>query len=133
MRPTKLTPAVRGRVLEALRRAHRAVAARAAGISPDTLGEWMERGRERMPDEPEPRRAQSPQFAQFAQEVLEAEAAAEVGVTQELRDQMEEDHRAAMAFLERRIPRAVASSTRLPSRRLQPGQRLLWRTLARPS
>lgn len=104
MRPTKLTASTRLRLLEALRLgAHRSVAARVAGISPDTLGEWMERGRERAPGESPPRRPASPTYAQFAREVLEAEAAAEVGAIHDLHDQMKKDHRAALAFLERRF------------------------------
>ena len=97
-RPTRLTPVVQQRILAALRLgAHRTVAARSAGISPDTLGEWLARGAGTSG------RPGSELYAQFARAVHEAEAQAELEAIADLRALVKRDHRAALAFLERRF------------------------------
>jgi transposase len=94
-RPTKLTPAVQERVLQAIRAGNYAeVACRAAGIAPSTYYRWLERG-EREPDG---------SYARFAEAVRLAEAEAEVHAVALVRRAMSDDWRAALAYLERRHP-----------------------------
>src|SRR4051812_18697193 len=94
-RPTKLTAAVRERIVQALRAGNYAEAAcRAAGIAPSTYYRWLERGQQ---DE-------SGLHRDFFEEVRRAEAEAEVHAVAVLRRAMPEDWRAALAYLERRHP-----------------------------
>jgi hypothetical protein len=94
-RPSKLSAEVTDRVVQAVRAGNYADAAcQAAGISPSTYYRWMSRG------------AQEPgsEYARFREDVLRAEAEAEVYAVAILRRAMGEDWRAAMAYLERRHP-----------------------------
>ena len=94
-RPTKLTPVVHERVVQAIRAGNYAeAAARAAGISPSTYYRWLERGAE------EKRGI----YRDFSDAVEQAEADAEVHAAAVIRKAMSDDWRAALAYLERRHP-----------------------------
>lgn len=71
-RRTKLSAAVRARIVDAIRLgAFDHVAAQAAGIAPATFREWIARGEGRDPDRPS-----TPAYAAFAAEVRQARATA---------------------------------------------------------
>ena len=94
-RPSKLTPVVRERIVQAIRAGNYAEsAARAAGIAASTYYRWMERGE----------RESAGAFREFAEAVRLAEAEAEVHAVAIIRRAMGEDWRAALAYLERRYP-----------------------------
>src|SRR4051812_2957708 len=94
-RPTKLTPVVQEKIVQAIRAGNYAeISARAAGISPSSFYRWLERG-EREPDS---------LYARFAEAVRLAEAEAEVHAVALLRRAMPNDWRAALAYLQRRHP-----------------------------
>jgi hypothetical protein len=88
-RPSRLTPEVRDRLLDALRTGnYRNVACRYAGISEATFNRWMT----------DPR----PEFREFRGLVEQAEAEAEKAVAGNLVELSKRDYRAAIAWLERR-------------------------------
>ena len=90
-RPSKLTPEVTERLLHALRTGNaRVMACRYAGISEPTFHRWMTDER--------------PEFRKFREVVEQAEATAEVGVVANLVELSKRDHRAAVAWLERKAP-----------------------------
>ena len=90
-RPSRLTPAVTERLLHAFRTGNaRVVACRYAGISEPTFHRWMADDR--------------PEFREFREVVEQAAAAAEVGVVANLVELSKRDHRAAVAWLERKAP-----------------------------
>ena len=90
-RPSKLTPVVTERLLHALRTGNaRVVACRYAGISEPTFHRWMADDR--------------PEFREFREVVEQGEATAEVGVVANLVELSKRDHRAAVAWLERKAP-----------------------------
>ena len=92
-RPSKLTPATRRRLLDALRcGSHYEPACRAAGISFQTFRNWLARGE----------REQSGQYFDFLEAVKKAEAAAELRALRLWNKAMPDDWRAAKDFLERR-------------------------------
>jgi transposase len=94
-RPTKLTPEVRDRVVAALRAGnYRGPSARASGISEATFHRWMKRGD----------KAKSGIYRDFHEEVLRAEAEAEVHAVAVIRKKMPDEWRAAAHYLERRFP-----------------------------
>jgi len=94
-RPTKLTPAVRERIIKAVRAGNYAEAAcRAAGISPSSYYRWMQRGETE----------ESGIYHELHNAVRRAEAEAEVYAVAIIRRAMGEDWRAAMSYLERRYP-----------------------------
>ena len=94
-RPTKLTPELRERIVQAQKAGNYAEAAcRAAGISSSTFYRWMERGE----------REERGIYRDFFEAIRRAEAEAEVHAVAVLRRAMAEDWRAALAYLERRHP-----------------------------
>jgi hypothetical protein len=99
-RKTKLTPAVREKILQAIRMGNYAVvAAAAAGIGETTFYEWIARGEERIAKRPGSRL-----YAEFAEAVKLAEAQAEVRAVEMVNLQMADNWQAAMTYLERRHP-----------------------------
>src|SRR4051794_22477989 len=94
-RPTKLTVAVRDRLVAAIRAGNYADAAcLSAGISSSTYYRWLERG-EREP---------AGIYHELWEAVRQAEGEAEVFAVAILRRAMNDDWRAAIAYLERRYP-----------------------------
>src|SRR5438046_7310897 len=88
-RPSRLSPEVLTRLFDALLKGNcRNVAAVHAGISEPTFHRWMT----------DPR----PEFREFRESVEQAEAGAEVAVVGNLVEASKHDHRAAIAWLERR-------------------------------
>jgi hypothetical protein len=74
-RPSKLTPEVQALVCDAIRHGNfREAAAKAAGVTPRTLHEWMRKGRE----------ADEGPYAAFLQAVHEAEAEAELNAVRRI-------------------------------------------------
>jgi transposase-like protein len=94
-RPTKLTPEVKQRIVQAIRAGNYAEpSARSAGVSPATFYRWMKRGE----------RESSGIYHDFHEEVRQAEAEAEVHAVAVIRKAMKDDWRAAGHYLERRHP-----------------------------
>ena len=94
-RPSKLTPAVQKKIIEAIRNGNYYNAACAyAGIQYQTFWEWMKRGE----------KAKSGKHFQFFQEVKKAEAEAEARIVALWQSKIPKDWRAAQVFLERRYP-----------------------------
>jgi predicted transcriptional regulator len=94
-RPTKLTPEVAERIVNAIRAGNYAEqAARAAGISPATYYRWLKRGE----------REAGGIYHDFYEAVRSAEAEAEVYAVAIIRKAMGDDWRAAAHYLERRHP-----------------------------
>jgi hypothetical protein len=92
-RPSKLTPAVRDRLLQALRAGNfRKPAAFYAGIGMRTLQEWMRAGLE------QPAGA----FGEFRASVLEAERGAEIVMVANIASAAKKDWKAAAWWLERK-------------------------------
>ncbi len=95
-RPTKLTPEVHERIVQAVKAGNYVQSAcRFAGVSTSTYYRWLDRASE------EPGSA----YARFRYGVEKAEAEAEVYAVAIIRKAMPGDWRAALAFLERRHPR----------------------------
>ena len=95
-RPTKRTAERQERLLQALRAGnYREASARAAGISPATLYNWLRRGAAES----------SGVYREFLEAVERAEAEAEVYAVAVIRKAMPDDWRAAATFLERRYLR----------------------------
>ena len=96
-RPTKLTPEVRDRIIEALRAGNYQDAAAAyAGIGPATFYRWMERGRAADAE---------PDYREFREAVERARAEAEVrNVALVQRSAADGTWQAAAWFLERSYP-----------------------------
>lgn len=94
-RPTKLTPEVQEKILQALRAGNYAhVAAQYAGIHEATFYRWMQQGEQ----EPEG------EYREFREAVMATTAAAEVRAVAHIQQAMPEDWKAAATFLERRYP-----------------------------
>ena len=92
----KLTPVVQKKLLNAIKAGNYiTVSARYAGIHPNTFHRWMKRGRE----------AQSGAYRKFFEAVKEAETYAEVRAVAIIQQQMEDNWRAAVAYLERKFPK----------------------------
>ncbi len=111
-RPTKFTEETRKKVLWALRLGtYRKAAAQFGGIAERTLGDWLYKGSEE----------KSGEYADFHQEVIEAEQAAEVralGVIQQAAQRG--DWKAAAWFLERKFPaRYCTRAAIMVAKRLQ--------------
>jgi transposase len=93
-RPTKLTPTVEKKIVDAIRAGNYAkVAAECAGISERTYDDWLQRGESG--DAP---------FSEFARAVARASAEAEVEAVALICKAMHEDWRAALEYLKRRHP-----------------------------
>jgi len=96
-RPSKLTPQVRQKLLEAIRAgSYYEPACAYAGANYFVFREWMRRG------EGTDDRARTDEYAQFAKDVKEAEAQGELACVAALRTASKTDPRAAMWLLERR-------------------------------
>lgn len=94
-RPSKLTPEVKRRLLDAIRAGnYYEPACRFAGIGLSTFYRWMERGEE----------AKTGQYREFREEVLRAESEAEARMVAQWQAQIPQDWRAARDFLARRYP-----------------------------
>ncbi len=94
-RPTKFTPETRKKILWALRLGNfRKTAAEYAGISERTLCDWIYKGAE----------AGSGEYAEFCNDVIEAEQAAEVRALGVIQQAANRDWKAAAWFLERKFP-----------------------------
>lgn len=97
-RVTKLTPEVSKRICDAIRAGNFiSVAARYAGVSEFTVHDWIKRGRGEHPE-----RQASRVYVQFAHDVEEAEAHAEVAAVLHWRSAMPKDWRSASKWLETR-------------------------------
>lgn len=102
-RPTKLTPQVQERILEAVRAGNfREVAAHYAGVGAQTLSRWM--GRQREP------------YASFRQALLDAEAHAEIRAVALILKAAAEDPKHAEWWLERKFPERWGRRERLDVR-----------------
>lgn len=103
-RPSKLTPEVKKRLLDAIRAGnYYETACTYAGITYRTFRNWMERGEQ----------AKSGEFFQFFHEVTRAEAEAEVRLVAQWQAQAGQDWRAARDLLARRHPERWAGRERL--------------------
>jgi transposase len=94
-RPSKLTPQVQQRLVEAIRAGNYYEAACGfAGIHYSTFRNWMIRGE----------KAKSGKYKQFFEAIIRAEQEAEVRMVAQWQKHMPEDYRAIRDFLERRHP-----------------------------
>jgi hypothetical protein len=94
-RPSKLTPEVEKKIIDAIRTGNYYEAACAyAGINYTTFYRWMEKGE----------KAKSGKFCKFCKAVKQAEGDAEARIVYQWASKTPEDWRAAQAFLERRYP-----------------------------
>jgi hypothetical protein len=95
-RPTKLTPEVQEKLVQALQAANTRVAACAhAGISYSVFAKWMRQGK----------KARSGKFVKFVQAVRDAEARAQLTLVTQLRQLVADDWRGILALLGRRFPK----------------------------
>jgi hypothetical protein len=87
------------KLCEVIRRGHtRTAAARYAGVKPDTLAQWMHRGKEAKADE-------DGQLAKLVYDAVSAaEAEAEINIVEEIREEGSFDVRLKFKLLERRFP-----------------------------
>lgn len=98
-RPSKLTPEVKKRLLDAIRAGNYYEAAcQYAGISYATFWRWMQQGEN----------AKSGQYRDFREAIIAAEAEAEVRMVAQWQAQIPDDWRAARDFLARRFPQRWA-------------------------
>ena len=105
-RPTKLTAKVEKTIVEGARNGnYREVLARAAGIHPDTLRNWVARGEEGG-------RANAP-YVRFLGALTRAEAEAETQAVAILRKAMVTDPRIITEFLRRRYPDRWSTQDRI--------------------
>lgn len=94
-RPSSLTPEVQRKVCEAIAAGNYYQAAAAyAGITYSCLAKWLKKGK----------RAKRGRFFQFFHAVREADAAAEITIVAQWRQQIPENWQAARDFLARRHP-----------------------------
>ena len=94
-RPSKLTPEIEKKILDAIRIGNYYEAACAyAGINIRTFYRWMENGE----------KAKSGKYCQFCHAVKQAEGDAEARIVAQWTSKTPEDWRAAQAFLEHRYP-----------------------------
>ena len=110
-RPSKLTPEIQQKIVWALRLGnYRKSAAEYAGVSERTLCDWMRRGTEETHGA----------YADFCQEVVAAEQAAEIRALGVIQQAAKRDWKAAAWFLERKHPErycvkaAILLAKRLP-------------------
>lgn len=103
-RPSKLTPEVKKRLIDAVKAGNYFEAAcRFAGISLSTFYRWIERGQ----------RSRSGEFREFWEELTRAEAEAEARMVAQWQAQIPQDWRAARDFLARRFPERWASKDKI--------------------
>lgn len=95
-RPTKLTDDLAAKIVQVIRAGnYREVAARFAGVAPETLTRWLTRGE----------KEKCGVYATFRQSVLEAEEAAEIESVGCIRRLVKDgDLKAATWYLERKFP-----------------------------
>jgi transposase len=94
-RPTKLTPEVQSRIVEAIQAGNYYEAACGyAGVHYATFRRWIQRGE----------KAKSGRYREFYEAVTRAETNAEVRMVAQWQKHMPEDYRAIRDFLERRHP-----------------------------
>ena len=94
-RPSKLTPEVEKKLIDAIRIGNYYEAACAyVGIHYTTFYRWMEKGE----------KAKSGKYCEFCKAIKQAEAEAEARIVALWQRNIPEDWRAAQAFLERRYP-----------------------------
>lgn len=99
-RSSKLTPEVQKKIVDAVRAgAFLSVAARYAGVSHQTLYNWMERG-ENCPS----RKHKDAIYLDFLEEVMQAEAQAEVAANLQWRSAWSKDWHSAKDWLKGRYP-----------------------------
>lgn len=109
MRPSKLKPEVRDRLLKAIRLgAPLEVACNVAGASYRAVAEWIQRGEGRHPNRPS-----TPDYVQFAQEVTRAIADSEMRLLSIVNKGAEQDPRHAQWLLSRRFPERWAETHRV--------------------
>src|SRR5580658_5839288 len=95
-RPTKLTPDIQEKILTVIKLgAYRTAACDFAGISPETLRNWMRRGENE---------GEGP-YVEFAAAIKQAEASACLKALGTIRTAMESQWQAAAWFLERKRPK----------------------------
>lgn len=96
---SKITTEVIEKLCEVIRRGHtRTAAARYAGVKPDTLAQWMHRGKEAKADA-------DGQLAKLVYDAVSAaEAEAEINIVEEIREEGNFDVRLKFKLLERRFP-----------------------------
>jgi hypothetical protein len=110
-RPTKLQPETKKRLLDAIATgAHLETACTSVGICYQTMREWIARGEGRDPERPKAR-----EFAEFAEEIQQALAKAELRLVELVSQSAFDDPRQANWILERRYPHhwSKASQIRL--------------------
>jgi hypothetical protein len=106
-RRTKLDEVTAQRIINAVRNGlPRVHAARVARIHPDTLFDWLRRGR-----------AGEPVFSEFSERVAEGEAHDVEELVGYMREHAKQSHQACSWLLERRAPKQFGRSTRLRRRR----------------
>jgi hypothetical protein len=99
-RPSKLTPEVRERIVQAILAGNYfETACQFAGVATATGYEWLARGEGR-----DQRRPRNREFAEFAEAVGQAEAQAEVHTVALIRQGLPDNPRLALDFLARRYP-----------------------------
>jgi hypothetical protein len=108
-RPSKLTPEVRDRFLNAIRAGnYYSACAGYAGIDEQTFRNWRKRGEDELKRLEESRRRRMRErerpYVEFVLELRAAEAEAEVRMVTQWQAQMPTDWRAARAFLATRYP-----------------------------
>jgi hypothetical protein len=97
----KLTPSVQEKILQVLRSgSYASVAARVAGISPNTFWKWMKRGRQES----------SGPYRRFYDAVQSAQAQPEAMAVGIINREMRNNWRAAIAYLERKFPKRWSQS-----------------------
>lgn len=99
-RPTKLTPEVQARIVDAILAGNYFdVACRYAGVTPSTAYRWIQIGDGQLDDRPIP-----PEFSEFSDAIARANAHVEVQAVAKLRQHGQKDPRALIEFLARRFP-----------------------------
>lgn len=108
-RPSKLTPAVKTRLFDALKRgAHLDTACNAAGVNYGTVREWVQRG-----EGTHPRRSQTKEYADFADEITRAIADSEMALLTIIQQSARTDAKHAEWIMERRFPERWANTQRI--------------------
>ena len=103
-RPSKLTPEVRKRLINAIMAGnYYEPACRYAGVDYSTFRKWMQKGEQ----------AKSGQYFEFFEEVKRAEAEAEARMVAQWQAQVPNDWKAARDFLARRYPERWAQKERI--------------------
>lgn len=115
-RPTKLTPEVQAKIVQAIRSGNYAeVAAKYAGVSRATFYAWLERGE---------RETEGP-YLDFLDAIKAAESAAEVEAVAQVRLASRESWQAGMTWLERKFPDRWGRHDRYEITHKQPDVRTL--------